>query len=58
MGKPNYLNDQQLAYFQNYQQLTVLIQPIVYQIENNQLILDSLNITTHSIYFFEIINID
>jgi hypothetical protein len=58
MGKPDYLNDQQIAYFQNYQQLTVLIQPIVYQIENNQLILDSLNITTNSIYFFEIIHID
>jgi len=58
MGKPDYLNDQQLAYFQNYQQLTVLNPPAIYQIENNQLILDSLNIATHSIYFFEIINLD
>jgi hypothetical protein len=58
MGKPNYLNAEQLAYFQNYQQLKVLNPPGVYQVENNQLTLDSLNITTHSTDFFEIINLD
>jgi hypothetical protein len=58
MGKPNYLNDQQLDYLQNYQQLKVLNPPIVYQIENNQLLLNSLNITTHSTDFFQIVNIE
>ena len=58
MGKPDYLNDQQLTYFQNYQQLKVLNPPVVYQIENNQLILDSLNILTHSVDLFEIVSIE
>jgi xylan 1,4-beta-xylosidase len=58
MGKPDYLNDQQLAYFQSYQQLTLLNPPTLYEIENNTLILDSLNILAHSVDFFEIINLN
>lgn len=58
MGKPDYLNDQQLNYFQSYQQLKVLNPPMVYQVENNQLVLDSLNSTTHSTDFFEIVHIE
>jgi len=58
MGKPEYLNDQQLAYFQNYQQLKLFNTPILYQIENNTLLLDSLNILAHSVDFFEIVNLN
>jgi len=58
MGKPDYLNDQQLAYFQNYQQLKLFNTPILYQIINNTLILDSLNISTHSLDFFQIVNVE
>jgi xylan 1,4-beta-xylosidase len=58
MGKPDYLNDQQLAYFQSYQQLKLFNTPILYEIQNNTLILDSLNIATHSIDFFEIVNLE
>jgi hypothetical protein len=41
MGKPDYLNHQKLAYFQN-----------------NTLILDSLNISNHSVDFFQIVNLE
>ena len=58
IGKPDYLNDQQLAYFQNYQHLKPLNPPILYQIENNTLVLDSLNISAHSVDFFEITSVD
>jgi hypothetical protein len=56
MGKPNYLTVDQLNYFKNYQQLTLLNPPIEYQIQNNQLILDPSYFSTHSVDFFEIIN--
>ena len=58
MGKPDYLNDEQIEYFQNYQQLKVFNPPITYQIENNQLVLDLFIMLTHSIDFFEIINLN
>jgi beta-xylosidase len=58
MGKPDHLNHQQLEYFQNYQQLKLFNTPILYQIENNKLTLGSINISTHSIDFFEIVNLD
>jgi xylan 1,4-beta-xylosidase len=58
MGKPDYLTDEQLKYFQNYQQLKLFNTPILYEIQNNKLTLDSINISTHSIDFFEIINLD
>jgi len=56
MGKPDDLNQQQLIYFKNYQQLKLLNTPIIYQIQNNQLILEPFNFSTHSIDFLEIIN--
>jgi hypothetical protein len=58
MGKPNYLNDEQLAYFQNFQQLKLFNTPVLYEIQDNKLILDSLYIATHSVDFFEIVNVD
>ena len=58
MGKPNYLNSEQLKYFQNFQQLKLFNEPVLYEIQNNKLILDSLNISTHSTDFFQIINLD
>jgi beta-xylosidase len=56
MGKPEYLNDQQLIYFKNYQQLKLLNPPVQYQIQNNKLVLPTFTFSTHSIDFFEIIN--
>jgi hypothetical protein len=57
IGKPEYLTNQQLEYFQNIQQLKLFNTPILYEIENNKLTLDSINVSTHSIDFFEIINL-
>ncbi|UJR16781.1 hypothetical protein I4U23_003680 [Adineta vaga] len=57
-GKPDYLNSDQLKYFQNFQELKLFDKPIVYQVENNQLILNGFNIYTHSTDFIEIINLD
>jgi hypothetical protein len=56
MGKPDYLNQDQLEYLKNKQQLQLLYQPITYNIQNNTLKLDSFDLPIHSISFIEIIN--
>ena len=58
MGQPQSLNQEQLQFFQNYQQLTLLNPPILYEVKNKTLTIDSLNIFTHSIDFFEITKAD
>lgn len=58
MGKPDFLTDEQLEYFKSYQQLKLFSDPALYQIENDQLILESISINTHSVDFFEIISLD
>lgn len=58
MGKPSYLNDDQLKYFQNAQRLKLFNEPVLYEIQNNQLILDSLTVSAHSVDFFELVNVD
>jgi len=56
MGKPDYLNQDQLEYLKNNQQLQLLYQPIIYQIQNNTFKLDSFDLPIHSISFIEINN--
>ena len=58
MGKPSYLNDDQLKYFQNVQQLKLFNEPVLYEIQNNQLVLDSLTVSAHSVDLFELVNVD
>jgi hypothetical protein len=56
MGKPDYLNEYQLEYLKNIQQLKLLNPQTEYKIENNQFKLDSFDLPAHSISFIEIIN--
>jgi xylan 1,4-beta-xylosidase len=57
IGKPDYLNQHQLEYLKNSQQLKLLHDPIELKIDNNQLKLDVFQLPAHSISFIEIINL-
>lgn len=58
IGKPDELNQNQLEYLKNSQELAMLYPPIEYTIEHNQLKLDSFDMPCHSISFIELININ
>ncbi len=56
MGQPDQLDENQLNYFKQNQQLKFFYPPIEYEIKNNELILDSFPFPAHSISFIEIMN--
>ena len=56
MGKPDYLNEQQLNQLKDFNQLKLFNSPKEYQIKNNQLILPLISLPTHSIALLQIIN--